>query len=61
MEHYDTPLDEYIELLQKHDWFFQYEKDATRYNAGRESWERICELQAELDPDRLIFIHYDRR
>lgn len=59
-QHYETPLDEYIELLQTHDWYFEYSDDHKVWARGQKQQQRLSFLRQQLDPDGLIFKQYQR-
>lgn len=50
-----SQLDTYLNLLKRHDWWFDYSDDHSVWRAGLESWDAITRLQPIVDPDFKIF------
>lgn len=51
-------MDEYIKLLQSHDWFYNYSDDHRVWRAGEEQYKKIMALAKEHDPSFEIFRQY---
>lgn len=51
----EQDMAEYVSLLSRHDWFYQYSDDHQAWCAGRMSLARLNELQCALDPDYAIW------
>lgn len=51
-------MDEYIALLKRHDWSFDYSDDYSVWKRGREDRDRLNSLQRWLDPDSSIWNQY---
>ena len=43
-------LDEYIQALKKHDWYFEWSDDNRMYIRGRDQLKALREAQRHLDP-----------
>jgi hypothetical protein len=46
-------IDEFIKLLQNHDWFWHYAVDTKAYQAGVERWKLIQGKAAKIDQEIL--------
>lgn len=46
---------EYVELLKRFDWQFEFADDFSVVRAGREQLRRLRELQPFVDADRALF------
>lgn len=51
----DQDMAEYVSLLSRHDWFYQYSDDHQAWNKGRESAARLTGLRRQLDPNYAIW------
>lgn len=51
-------MDEYINLLKTHDWYYNYSDDHRVWRAGEEEYKKIMELSKLYDPTREIFRQY---
>jgi hypothetical protein len=49
---------EYREMLEAHDWFFQFSDDATVYRKGLSAESDLREAQKHIDPDYTIWNTY---
>lgn len=43
-------LDEYIQALKKHDWYFEWSDDHRMWQAGNAQLKALREAQRQLDP-----------
>ena len=48
-------LDQYIDLLQTHDWLFEYSDDYDTWKISNEFQQKIIQAQKALDPDFLYW------
>lgn len=53
-----NPVERYIELLETHDWFYQFSDDHSVWKRGDDEYNTIMGLKAQLDPDGSIFNQY---
>jgi hypothetical protein len=51
-------MNEYITLLQSHDWYYSYSDDYNAWSHGRKEKDRLISLKAEIDPLGLIWNQY---
>lgn len=51
-------LKQYRELLQHHDWTYEYSDDIRMWRAGKVQRDVINNLQPELDPDFELWNQY---
>lgn len=51
-------MDEYIKLLQSHDWFYNYSDDHRVWKAGEASYNKIVALARIHDPKFIIYTQY---
>lgn len=51
-------MDEYIKLLQCHDWYYVFSDDHRVWLAGEAQYKRIMELSKLYDPTLEIFRQY---
>lgn len=51
-------LEQYIDALKEHDWFYMYADDYRSFDKGKAQWMRIAAMQTKLDPDYIIFNEY---
>lgn len=51
-----SPHDEYVSLLKRHDWSYQYSDDYNAYSAGRDEAAHLAAMKARLgDKDGAIW------
>ena len=48
-------MDEYINLLKSHDWYYSYSDDHRVYKLGFERSRQLQDMQQELDPDFAVW------
>jgi len=51
-------MNEYITLLQSHDWYYSYSDDYNAWEKGRKAKDRLISLKAEVDPLGLVWNQY---
>lgn len=51
-------MDEYINLLKIHDWYYVFSDDHRVWKAGEEQYKKIMALAKEHDPSFEIFRQY---
>jgi hypothetical protein len=51
-------MSEYITLLQKHDWYYNYSDDFTFWQKGRNERDKLLQLRLELDQHGLVWNQY---
>lgn len=49
-----TELEEYKQLLQEIDWNYDRCDSKNVYDRNHRKWQRICQLERNVDPDRAI-------
>ena len=47
-------LAEYMQLLNSIDWYYDRSDDHSVYTKNHRKWQRICQLEKTVDPDRAI-------
>lgn len=48
-------MDEYIHLLQTHDWYYSYSDDHRVWQSGEQVARQLSYLQQALDPDFTVW------
>lgn len=51
-------VDDYINMLKSHDWFYDYSDDHSVWVRGKAQRGAILEAKKELDPDYIIWNQY---
>lgn len=51
-------MEEYINLLKTHDWYYDFSDDHSVWKAGEAQYKRIMELSKLYDPTREILRQY---
>ena len=54
-------MNEYITLLQAHDWFYNYSDDYQAWVKGRAERDQLINLKAEIDQLGLVWNQYAPR
>jgi len=54
----ENKMKEYVEMLKKHDWYYNYSDDHSAYMRGRKARMKILELANEVDQNREIYNQY---
>ena len=50
-----SPMQDYVERLKYHDWYYVYSDDSRVYRRGAEAEKALSALQKQLDPDYKIW------
>jgi len=53
-----SDLEQYIQHLKNHDWWYDYTEDFSVWMGGRKSWELLTDRQELLDPDFKLWNQY---
>ena len=51
-------MNEYIKLLQAHDWYYNYSDDFNVWQKGRKERDQLISFKAELDPHGVVWNQY---
>lgn len=57
----DQPIEtveQYLQALARHDWWFGYADDYTQYSQGQRNRDRLLAAAKTLDPDMTIWAEY---
>ena len=47
--------EQYLEMLRKHDWYYEYSDSNAVYEAGSRARDKILEMARKVDPDYTIY------
>ena len=53
-----TKIEEYTELLKKHDWYYDYSDDHSVYERGYRQRNKLHQLAEEIDRDYELYNQY---
>lgn len=51
-------VDDYINMLKNHDWFYEYSDDHRMWVRGKDQRAAILEAKKDLDPDYILWNQY---
>jgi translation initiation factor IF-2 len=57
-ENLETLIEEYRELLSRHDWTYEFSDDYREWRKGHEELKRLNGMAKIVDPDRIIWNMY---
>ena len=47
--------EQYLEMLRKHDWYYEYSDSNAVYEAGSRARTKILDMARKVDPDYTIY------
>lgn len=58
--YYKMLLKEYYNLLDKHDWFYEYSDDFSVWSAGQNKRQKLLAIAKESDTHKQLYIAFEQ-